>query len=179
MISYVECKTARDEAAIMLQQAGIVISEAELWSIEVADFGLSELRIEGAQTVTLVSTDRVTLRVIVLFPGQTLPEHRHTGFGSYEGKQETIRVIYGELFIYLPGAESIMRGTIPSGKEAYYTVRSEKILSPNDSTTIPVDTKHWFQAGKSGAVLYSVSTMASDAHDPFTNPDIVRETVIK
>jgi D-lyxose ketol-isomerase len=179
MISLKEYLDAREAAAKMIREAGIVISDKEVEEMDVADFGLSNLRMEGAQIVSLINTDKVAARVIAQFPGQTEPEHWHTGFGGYEGKQETLRVIRGELYLCLPGEDTLSKAVIPAGKEAYYTVRHEIIMRPTDTVTIPVGRKHWFQAGRDGAVFYTMSTLAADDKDPFTDPHMVRKTVIK
>lgn len=169
---------ARDRAAKMMRAAGCVISEEEIEQMDVADFGLSNLANEGAQILSLCDTDKIAVRVIAQFPWQTEPEHWHIGFDGYEGKQETLRVISGELYLYLPGEDTLSKGRIPEGKEAYYTSRREIVLKPTDTITMPPGEKHWFQAGPDGAVFYTMSTLAVDAMDPFTDPHMVRKTVI-
>ncbi len=71
---------ARKEAAACIKAAGIVLSDQEIEKMDVADFGLGNLAVEGAQIVSLIDTDKIAMRVIALFPGQTEPEHWHTGF---------------------------------------------------------------------------------------------------
>ena len=178
MITQAEYLAARERAAQAMRDAGIVLSDKEIEAMDVADFGLSNLKTEGAQIVSLMDTDKIAARVIALFPGQTEPEHWHVGFGTYEGKQETLRMIKGELYLYLPGEDTLRHGVIPAGKEAYYTVRHEVVMRPTDTITMPVGQKHWFQAGADGAVFYTISTLAVDARDPFTDPRMVRKTVI-
>ena len=39
-------------------------------------------------------------------------------------------------------------------------------------------TRHWFRPGDEGAVFYTISTTARDLSDPFTDPGVVRVTVI-
>jgi D-lyxose ketol-isomerase len=41
---------------------------------------------------------------------------------------------------------------------------------------LPPGEKHWFQARDEGAVMYSFSTIARDAMDQFTDPNIIRIT---
>lgn len=178
MISREEYEKARARAVSLMQEAGIRVSDRELLSMDVADFGLGNLSVEGAQIVSMVETDQIAMRVIVLFPGQTEPEHWHTGFDGYAGKQETLRVVSGELYLYLPGRDTVCRGRVPKGQEQYYTAREEHVLKPTDTITMPPMQKHWFQAGPEGCVLYTVSTLAVDAKDPFSNPHIVRKTKI-
>ena len=71
---------ARERAATMLADAGIVLTPAEREAIEVADFGLGDLERYGLQIVVYVNTDRVCAKELVLFPHQRCPEHRHPPF---------------------------------------------------------------------------------------------------
>jgi D-lyxose ketol-isomerase len=147
--------------------------------VEVADFGLSRLDTEGAQILTLIATDRITVKIITLFPSQTLPEHWHPRVGEDPGKEETVRVISGTVRFYIPGDESMSEGFVPDGKEDAYTVRHELILKPGEQITLQPGTKHWFQAGNEGAVMFSFSTVARDILDCFTDPHIDRVTRIQ
>jgi D-lyxose ketol-isomerase len=82
--------SARQRAAELIRQAGIAISDEEAATIEVGDFGLSNLEREGGQMLTLVQTERISVKILVLFPNQTLPEHWHPPVGDDPGKEETI-----------------------------------------------------------------------------------------
>jgi len=95
MITKEQQKDARMRAAEMIRAAGIGITEKEAESIEVVDFGLSNLEKEGVQVLTLVQTERISVKILVLFPNQTEPEHWHPPVGDDPGKEETIRVISG------------------------------------------------------------------------------------
>ncbi|MDJ0913531.1 MAG: hypothetical protein QNI95_08180 [Desulfobacterales bacterium] len=178
MITRKEQQTAQEHAAEMLKQAGITITEKEAARIEVADFGLGHLEKEGAQALTLVQTDRISVKVLVLFPLQTLPEHWHPPVGTDPGKEETLRVISGRVFFYIEGQNSLKEGFIVEGKEDCYTLRHEIIMQPADQILLAPGEKHWLQAGDQGAVLYSFSTIARDALDQFTDPHIDRITKI-
>ena len=68
---------ARERAAAMLGEAGIVLTPNEREGIEIADFGLGRLDEIGLQIVVYVNTDRVCAKELVLFPHQRCPEHRH------------------------------------------------------------------------------------------------------
>jgi D-lyxose ketol-isomerase len=81
--------------------------------------------------------------------------------------------------IYIPGDDNMREGIIPTGQEDSYTARHELIFKPGDQITMEPGTKHWFQAGQTGAVMYSFSTVARDILDGFTNPDIKRVTEIQ
>ncbi len=179
MITPEEQKQARQLAARMIRQAGLQIKEEEVETIEVVDFGLGNLRVEGVEVFTMVSTDRLAAKVLVLFPNQTEPEHWHPRVGDDPGKQETIRHIWGDLRFYIDGPDTIQDGFIVPGKDDVYTLRHELILEPGDQLTFEPYEKHWFQAGKRGAVLYSFSTTVRDAQDGFSDPQIRRITVVK
>ena len=87
-------------------------------------------------------------------------------------------MLSGQLLFYIPDESSPRPTTIPAGKEAVYTCNKEIIMNPGDQLTLAPGTKHWFKASEQGSVLYSISTVARDALDKFTDPDVVRETRI-
>jgi len=176
MITRKEQKEGRNRAADMIREAGIYITDKEADSIEVVDFGLSQLEREGLQVVTLVQTERISVKVLALIPNQTEPEHWHPPVGDDPGKEETIRVVGGSMYFYVPGENTFRDGFLVKGKEHFYTVRHEVFMRPGDQITLAPGTKHWFQAGSDGVVMYSFSTIARDVLDKFTDPDIVRTT---
>ena len=178
MITRSKFESAKKKAASMIEKAGILITEEEKDSVDVADFGLSHLETEGVQILTHFSTDRISAKVLVLFPNQTEPEHWHPPVGDDPGKEEIVRAVSGNLRFYIPGDDSLNEGFVPEGKEGCYTMRNEVILRPGDQIHLPPGTKHWFQAGPEGSVMYSFSTCVRDGLDGFTDPDIVRATEI-
>jgi D-lyxose ketol-isomerase len=169
---------AQKKAAEMIRQAGITISNDEADRIEVADFGLSSLDKEGVQVLTLVQTERISVKVLALFPNQTEPEHWHPPVGDDPGKAETIRVVAGTVYFYVPGEDNFKEGFIVAGKADCYTMRKEIVMKPCDQLTLAPGEKHWFQAREEGAVMYSFSTIARDALDQFTDPGIERITKV-
>lgn len=179
MLTKAEYNTSQSRAAAMIRESGICITDEEAEKVEVADFGLSRLDTEGAQVLTLVASNRIAVKIIVLFPNQTLPEHWHPRVGEDPGKEETVRVISGTLRFYIPGDENMSEGFIPVGQEDTYTMRHELILKPGEQITLEPGVKHWFQAAEEGAVMYSFSSVARDVLDGFTNPDIERITEIQ
>jgi D-lyxose ketol-isomerase len=179
MITKSEKAKAQQRAAAMIRQAGIQLSDGEIEKIDVVDFGLSRLEVEGVQVFTMVNTDRLAAKILVLFPNQTEPEHWHPRVGNDPGKQETIRHIWGDLRFYMDGDNNMKEGFIVKGKEDVYTLRHEVLLQPGDQLTFEPYEKHWFQAGSRGAVLYSFSTTVRDGLDGFTDPAVQRTTVIK
>lgn len=178
MLSRAEYLTARTEAATLLRSAGIVLTKTEEEGMDVADFGLGRLRVEGAEIVRWFDTEQISARAIVQFPGQTEPEHWHIATPGRRAKEETLRVLSGAVYLYVPGESSLRLGRVPEGKEDCYTARREVLLRPGDQFTIEPNTRHWFQAGEEGAVMLTLSTRASDELDRFTDPEVVRKTLI-
>lgn len=169
---------AKKDAATLIKNAGVVISKKEIDDMDIADFGLSDLYTEGAQILSLYDTEKITGRVIALFPYQTEPEHWHIAVNNLEGKEETIRIISGTLLMFVEGESNVLNGKIPEKNSQFYTCKKEIVMKPCDVLTLKAGEKHWFQAADKPVVFYTMSTVAKDAYDPFTNPNIVRKTVI-
>ena len=179
MITRAAYREAKRRAADVLRRTGLVLTAVELESVAVADFGLGELNETGAQILTLLDTPEIAVKLIVLFPGQTLPEHRHPSLGAYLGKAETLRCELGEVFLYTEGdASAHPVATVPTRHRATYTVWHEVVLAPGGQVTLPPNVRHWFQAGPDGAVVWSFSSRATDVVDVFTDSEIRRETVV-
>ncbi len=158
----------------MLKSTGIVVSEEEWRNLEEADFGLGWFAKEGAYMISLASTSRVALKVLILLPGQALPEHRHVSPDNREAKEEFLRPFSGALYLYTPG-EGTGSCRIPPGKENWYTCRAETKLLPGMQAYVAPGTRHWFAAGEEGCVLLSFSSEARDQTDQFTDPHVVRK----
>ena len=146
---------ARERAAAMLADAGVVLTPSEREEIEVADFGLGRLEEIGLQLVVYVNTERVCAKELVLFAGQMCPEHRHPPIDGAPGKEETFRCRTGTVHLHVEG-------------------QGELVLRPGDQATIPPDTLHWFRAGDEGAIVSEFSTQSRDEYDVFTDPRITR-----
>jgi D-lyxose ketol-isomerase len=153
-----EQRAAQAYAAAELTTCGFALTEAERGAIEVADFGLSRLREQGLMVLVYVNTDRYCAKELVLYPGQTCPEHRHPPFDGTQGKEETFRCRRGLVHLHVDGAEIVLR--------------------PGDQHTIPPDTLHWFSAGPEGAVVSEFSSTSRDDLDVFTDSNVQRETVV-
>ena len=85
------------------EKAHIVLTEKEKQSIEVVDFNQGKVKELGLQILVYVNTDRVCAKEMVLLPGQTCAEHRHVPTNGQEGKEETFRCRYGEVYLYVEG----------------------------------------------------------------------------
>ncbi len=158
MITPEELREAQAYAAEQLAAAGIVLTDAERDAIEVADFGLSRLRDQGLQLLVYVNTDRYCAKELVLYPGQTCPEHRHPPFDGTPGKEETFRCRRGSVTLSIDGRDVELR--------------------PGEQVTIPPDTLHSFTAGADGAVVSEFSSTSRDDLDVFTDPAVQRATVV-
>ncbi|MBC8135105.1 MAG: D-lyxose/D-mannose family sugar isomerase [Fibrella sp.] len=180
MITQQEYRSAQEETIRQLSASGITLTPEETERIEVADFGLSRLAMEGLQLITYINTERVCAKDLVLTPGQTCPEHRHPPIGDDPGKEETFRCRSGMLYVYLPGngGKDIISARLPPFSEPCYTVFQEYILHPGEQLTIYPNTLHWFQGGPQGAVVSEFSTRSRDEYDIFTDPRIGRKTLI-
>ena len=139
----------------MLANAGIVLADQERTSIEVTDFGLGRLDEIGLQLVVYVNTERVCAKELVLFAGQTCPEHRHPPVDGSPGKEETFRCRTGSVRLWVDGD-------------------GEMTLRPGEQFTIQPDTLHWFRAGDEGAIVSEFSTRSRDDTDVFSDPRIRR-----
>lgn len=174
-------KQYNDQVALALEyyaKASIVLTDEEKSNVEIADFGKNNLDEIGLQLVTYINTERVCAKEMVLLPGQTCPEHKHIPTGSMQGKEETFRCRFGEVYLYVEGEKNVaeIKGKIPPTD---VTVFHEIVLKPGEQYTIMPETLHWFQAGKEGAVISEFSTRSTDETDIFTDSTIVRETIIE
>ncbi len=67
----------KEEVNSYYQKAGIVLTDEEVDQIQLMDYGLGKEKTVGLQLFVYVNTDRYCSKELVLFPGQTCPEHRH------------------------------------------------------------------------------------------------------
>lgn len=174
-----EVCVARKRAFEMIRAARIALTEEEAATLEIADMGLERLEAEGLEVVTYINNERYCAKELVLFPGQTCPEHRHPPIQGQPGKQETFRCRWGQVWLYVEGTPaSPILAQVPEAAKPYYTVFHEIVLKPGEQYTIPPNTLHWFQAGPEGSVVSEFSSCSRDDSDIFTNPNIVRAPAI-
>lgn len=172
MISKETFINAKKMALEYYKKANIIITPEEQDRLEVADFGLNDLWNVGLEIITYINTDRVCSKEMVLFPNQTCPEHKHPNFDLKKGKEETFRCRYGEVFLFVEGIKTKdIEANIPNGE---YSVFHQIKLLPGEQYTIYPNTLHWFQAGKTGAVISEFSTNSNDDSDIFTDKRIKR-----
>jgi len=166
----------RGRSRALLKKARIAVTPEESATIEVADFGLGDIERMGLQLVTYENNDRYCAKELVLFPGQTCPEHRHPARqDGAPGKQETFRCRWGTAYLYVQGEPAPKpKARIPRKYRPHFTVWREIVLAPGEQYTIGPDTLHWFQGGKKGAVISEFSSSSDDASDVFTDPAISR-----
>ena len=172
---YERCKA---KALEFYAKAGIALTDAEKESVEVAEFGLGVVDNVGLELITYINTDRVCAKEMVLFPGQSCPEHWHVPTNGQEGKEETFRCRYGKVYLYVDG-EGSKEGIQANIPLTPVTVFHEVILNPGEQYTIYPGTKHWFQGGPDGAVISEFSTHSTDETDEFTDSRIVRMPTIE
>jgi D-lyxose ketol-isomerase len=180
MITSKEKKEFQDEAVKRLRDAGVIITQKEADSIEIADYGLSDVQNTGLAILVYVNTDRVCAKELIMLANQTCPQHRHPPVEGEPGKEETFRCRWGKVFLYEEGNKTENPTCAPpKGSEQHYTVWKEIELNPGQQYTLLPNRWHWFQSGPQGAIVSEFSTRSRDELDEFTDPNVKRETVIK
>ena len=170
-----EVEAARRKTLDFFDRAQIALTAEERNRVEIADFGLGSLSVFGLQLVVYVNTDRCCAKEMVLFPGQTCPEHRHPPIAGESGKEETFRCRWGQVRLYVDGVPTATPlAKIPEAHKEHFTVWHEIVLDPGEQYTLKPNTLHWFQAGPEGAVVSEFSTTSRVETDIFTDSRIVR-----
>jgi D-lyxose ketol-isomerase len=154
----------------LIRKVDFPLTQADRAELKVNDFGLGDLRNEGFVFADLLRTDRVRMTLLVLLPYQTLPEHLHPPYDNEPGKEETLRCLWGETRIYVPGEPNNPSIRIPQGKEACYTSRHEIVLHPGEQFSVQPNLAHWFQGGPEGAVNLAFQNRVNEDHNIFTDP---------
>ncbi|CAI0777394.1 D-lyxose/D-mannose family sugar isomerase [Serratia fonticola] len=172
---------ALERTQTLLAGCGIRLTDVEKREIELTDFGLADYPRSGLQLLTYINTPRYCAKELVLFPHQTCPEHLHPPFDDTPGKQETFRCRWGEVYLFVDDDALTLnteRGNPvcqpPAGFEQWYTCQRYILLRAGEQYTIKPNTRHWFQAGKLGAVVSEFSSQSLDDLDVFTDPNVRR-----
>jgi D-lyxose ketol-isomerase len=171
-----QAKRIQTRTLEFLKKAHISVTKEEAATIEVADFGLNDIKHIGLELVVYQNNDRYCAKELVLFPRQICPEHRHPPMDERNvGKQETFRCRWGEVYLYTEGPPTQnVKAKIPKKYAENYTVWNEIVLRPGEQYTIPPNTLHWFQGGDKGAIVSEFSSKSIDESDIFTDKNIQR-----
>lgn len=174
-----QVKRVRSRTLEFLRKAHIAVTPEEAGTIEVADFGLADIRNMGLELVVYQNNDRYCAKELVLFPRQTCPEHRHPPMDERNpGKQETFRCRWGEVYLYTTGSPTEKpKAKLPAKYRERFTVWNEIVLHPGEQYTIPPNTLHWFQGGPKGAIVSEFSSKSIDESDEWTDRNIRRMPV--
>jgi len=171
-----EVERLQAEAAALLRKANIAFTEQEKNSMEVADFGLDDIRNVGLELIVYENNERYCAKELILLPRQMCPQHRHPRVDELNaGKRETFRCRWGEVYLYVEGpATPGPRALVPDRHKKHLSVWHEMVLRAGDQYSITPNTLHWFQAGDQGAVVSEFSSTSIDEIDVFTDPSIKR-----
>jgi len=154
----------------LLQKAGFHVTNTELSNLEINDFGLGNIRKEGFGFIDILRSKRIRITLLLLLPNQSLPQHMHPSYENEEGKEETLRVLFGETKVFIEG-ESDSAIIIPEGKEKYYTALNEIHLKAGGQYSVQPNTKHWFQACDKGSVNICFQNRVDELRNIFYDPE--------
>lgn len=178
MIDMMNLKNCRVTKEIQLQIRSLIkkshfsLTKKEYEHLIYYDFGLGHFDKEGVTIIDLLNTERLRITLMILLPYQTLPEHFHPSYPGEKGKEETVRVLFGETRLYIEGETNASNMVIPDGKELFYTVKHEINLIKNQQYTINHGTRHWFQGGEKGSVNLEFQNTVDEKRNRFTDPNI-------
>jgi D-lyxose ketol-isomerase len=169
-MTVVDEKTFRPHYIDLIHQSGFPLTERELEALEVSDFGLNNLPHEGFAFIDILRSPRLRVTLLVLLPNQSLPQHVHPPYEEEQGKEETIRVLYGQTGVYIKGEATNPDAHIPVGKDSYYTARREIRIGPGEQYTVTPNTEHWFQGGPEGSVNICFQNRVDENKNLFWDP---------
>jgi D-lyxose ketol-isomerase len=166
-----QIKTITEKAKALIKRSGLVLSKQEWQQFAINDFGLGDIFKEGFQFIDILRSDRLRITIIVFLPHQSIPQHRHPSYGNESGKEETLRVLYGNTQVFIEGPKNSAHTPIPSEKEAYYTAKHKIALDAGQQVTVPPGIKHWFQAGPEGSVNIVFQNRVDETQNIFDDPN--------
>ncbi|MCL4377422.1 MAG: D-lyxose/D-mannose family sugar isomerase, partial [Actinobacteria bacterium] len=131
------------------EKSKIYLRSDEIENLEITDLGLGDFYNIGLGLIIYINTERVCAKEMVLLPKQICPQHRHPPVSNTQGKEETFRCRWGEVYLYVSGPGSIdrIKAKIPGRYIGKFNVFHEIILKPGDQYTLNPNTWHWFQGG--------------------------------
>ena len=122
-------------------QVAVVLTNKEVQEVEIANFGLSEVKAQGLQLIVYVNLQRYCFKEPVLFFGQICPERRHLPVAGEAGKVETLHCRWSKVRRIVKGETTAdLQALISEGSESYNTVFHEIELNPREQYIIPPDT---------------------------------------
>ncbi|NJL31709.1 MAG: D-lyxose/D-mannose family sugar isomerase [Phycisphaerales bacterium] len=157
------------EAKELLVKSGFPVTPEEVAELAVNDFGLGDIRKEGFAFIDILRSPRLRITLLILLPNQTLPQHMHPSYDNEQGKEETIRVLYGMTKVYVAG-NATKDIAIPKAKESYYTAKQEVALNVGQQYSVQPGTEHWFQAGPQGSVNICFQNRVDETKNIFSDP---------
>jgi D-lyxose ketol-isomerase len=162
-------RRVREQTLGLIQRSGFPVTEADLANLKLNDFGLGRLTVEGFEFIDFLLTPRLRMTLLVLLPNQTLPEHYHPAYGQEPGKEETLRCLWGQTRLYVPGESNNPRIFIPEGKAALYQSRHEVRLNRGEQYTFMPPVPHWMQGGPEGCVNLAMQNRVDEMLNVFTD----------
>jgi D-lyxose ketol-isomerase len=163
-------KTLHREYVDLFCRSGFPITDTEWEMMEISDFGLGNLRSEGFAFIDILRSARLRVTLIALLPDQALPQHLHPPYEGELGKEETLRVLYGQTRVCVEGEAAAPGMTTPEGKELFYTARQQICLNPGEQYTVLPNIEHWFQGGPEGSVSICFQNRVDENKNRFRDP---------
>ena len=163
--------TIQREYVDLLCRSGFPITDAEWEAMEISDFGLGNLRSEGFAFIDILRSARLRITLTALLPNQTIPQHVHPPYEGEQGKEETIRVLFGQSKVYIKGKATASDILIPAGKDSFYTAWQEIcLMNPGEQYTVPPGIEHWLQGGPEGTVDICFQNRVDETKNLFLDP---------
>lgn len=174
-----QARACADEVGALIDQAGFAVTQQETSSLRLVDTSYDDFRAIGLSLVDLCMHERYGSRLVILLPNQVVPEHWHPSAGEHLGKQETFRLLWGDVEAYVEGHEpAAYRRLFPDAPDATDTWRAgfsagRRIpLRPGDQCTTRLHERHWFRAGAAGGVALETSSTVRDILDRPNDPNL-------
>ncbi len=168
-------KKAKREIIKIYNRSKIFFTDKDFDGMEITDFNIGDFTNLGIGVIIYVNTCKVCAKELALLPFQICPQHKHPPINNTEGKEETFRCRWGEVYLYVEGKlKKPIKAKIPDCYKDKFTVFHEIILKCGDQYTLKPQTWHWFQAGEEGVVLSEFSTHSFDAGDIFFDKNLKR-----